>query len=142
MQDAYASAQFRIVGSTTGSQILRDNNDRFYLLRFSNSNGGDVALAGVRREGGVNKWVLFAGNTYRTSTQIPVQTDRWYNVELRWNADQTIAQMFVNGAEILEIDVSTSSTAVANAEMGIIYTYQVQNRLLIYGDSFRLSNGS
>ena len=142
MQDAYASACFRIVGSTTGSRILSDNNDRFYVLRFSSNNGDDIALAGIRREGGVNKWMLFAGNTYKTSSAIPVSTDRWYNVELHWNTEQHIAEMFVDGTKILEITVNnTTNTTVSYAEMGILYTYCVQNRLLIYGDCFKLSNG-
>ncbi len=142
MQDAYASAFFRIISSTTGTQILRDNGDRFYMLRFSNDDDNDLALAGIRRENGVNKWMLFTGNSYKTSSAVPVQADKWYNIELHWNADQTIAQLFVNGAKILEIDASTrSNPTVANAEMGILYTYSVQNPLLVYGDFFKLSSG-
>lgn len=142
-QDVYASADFRIVSSTTGTRILNDNNDRFYVLRFSDSSGNDIALAGVRREGGVNKWMLFAGNTYKTSLAVSVSTDRWYNIELHWNAQETIAEMFVDGVKILEIDVNTTAnTTVANAEMGILYTYSIQHPMLIYGDCFKLSNGS
>jgi hypothetical protein len=139
-RDVSASADFRIVSSTTGTKILDDNGDRFYVLRFSDSSGNDIALAGVRREGGVNKWMLFAGNTYKTSSAVSVSTDRWYNVELHWNAQKTLAEMFVNGVKILEIDVNTTrNTTVANAEMGILYTYSIQHPMLIYGDCFKLS---
>ncbi len=140
LQDAYASAYFNIVGSVTGSRILSDNNDRFYILRFSDSSGNDIALAGIRREDGVNKWVLYAVNTYKTSA-VSIQTDHWYNVELRWNAQQERAELIVDGVKILEIDVDTSrNTTVAKAEMGIIYTYKVQNPVLLYGDCFKLSS--
>ncbi|MCL5877803.1 MAG: glycoside hydrolase family 5 protein [Candidatus Bathyarchaeota archaeon] len=141
-QDVYASADFRIVSSTTGTRILNDNGDRFYVLRFSDSSGNDIALAGVRREDGVNKWMLFAGNTYKTSAAVSVSTDRWYNVELHWDAQKTLAEMFVNGVKILEIKINvntTANTTVANAEMGILYTYSMQHPMLIYGDCFKLS---
>jgi hypothetical protein len=139
-QDAYSSAYFKI-GSTSGARILSDNSDRFYLLRFANSNGNDLALAGIRREGGVNKWMLFAGNTYKTSTAVSVQSNQWYNVELHWNAQKTLAEMFVNGVKILEIDTTASNPTVTSAEMGILYTYSVQSALTVYGDNFTLSNG-
>lgn len=112
------------------------------MLRFSDSSGNDIALAGVRREDGVNKWMLFAGNTYKTSAAVSVSTDRWYNVELHWDAQKTLAEMFVNGVKILEIKINvntTANTTVANAEMGILYTYSMQHPMLIYGDCFKLS---
>lgn len=140
MQNAYARGYFNIASSTRGSTILRDNGDRFYLLRFS-VNKEDVAWAGIRRENGINKWTLYAGNTYKTSTAVPISTDKWYNVELHWNAAQRIAEMFVDGTKILEIRATSGSIAnVTSVDMGIIYTTNVQNRLLVYGDCFRLSN--
>jgi hypothetical protein len=140
MQNAYARCYFNIAGSITSSSILNDNNDRFYLLRFA-TNQGDVAWAGIRRENGINKWTLYAGNTYKTSSTIPISTDRWYNVELHWNAAQRLAEMFVDGTKILEIRANSGTNAnITSVDMGIIYTNNVQNTLLVFGDCFRLSN--
>ncbi len=140
MPNAYASGCFRIIGSRSGgSQFLKDDNDRFYMLSFSNDNGDDLALAGIRREGGVNKWMLFAGNTYKTSTAISVSTDQWYNVVLHWNAEQSTAEMYVNGVKILTLEIANDSNTT-RVDMGILYTYSVQNQLLVYGDCFKLSN--
>jgi hypothetical protein len=138
MDNAYASACFNIIGSVTGNQILRDNGDRFYLLRLTVGRE-DVAWAGIRREDGVNKWTIFAGNTYKT-VNLAISTDQWYDVTLHWNAPQRIAEMYVNGVKILEIQANRgSSSPITSVDMGIIYTNNVQNRLLVYGDNFRLS---
>ena len=87
METIRAHGYFRISSST--STILRDNGDRLYLISFTNSDG-DVAYAGIRRENGVNKWVLYA-NGAKTSSAISISTNRYYNVELRWDADQSLA---------------------------------------------------
>ncbi len=139
--DVYSSACFRIVGSTTGTQILQNNNDRFYLLRFTNDNAADLALAGIRREGGVNKWILFAGNRYIASTAIPINVDQWYDVKLHWDSETNLAEMYVNGVKILQMTATSGDTSSATiAEMGIRYTYSVQNPILLCADNFRLSN--
>lgn len=138
MQDAYATASFRIVSSTSGTQFLQNDNDRFYLLRFTDGSQNDLALAGIRRENGVNKWVLFAGNTAKTSSAVAVSPDNWYNLELHWNAN--VAELYVNGAMILQMTTNGNGNTATYAEMGVLYTYSVQNPLLIYGDNFSLSN--
>lgn len=138
LQNAYATATFRIISSTSGTQFLQNDNDRFYLLRFTNNNQNDLALAGIKRENGVTKWVLFAGNTAKTSTAITISSDVWYNIELHWNANT--AELYVNGARILQITTTGNGSTATYAEMGILYTYSVQNPLLVYSDNFRLSN--
>ncbi len=131
-----AKGNFRISSST--STILRDNGDRLYLISFTNSNG-EVAYAGIRRENGVNKWVLYADGA-KTSSAISISANQYYNVELRWNADQNLSQMYVNGNKILELTNTHNSGAVTNVNIGIIYTYNVQNALTITGDNFTISS--
>lgn len=139
IKEAYASANFRIIGSVTGTRILNDNGDSFNLFRFTDSNGNEIASAGVRRESGVNKWVLSASNSYKTSSAASVSTDKWYEVELHWEGQQTMAELLVDGVKILEIDVNTNNTTVAETEMGIINAASIGHQLLIYGDCFELS---
>ena len=141
MQNVYARGYFYFSSST--GRILSDNGDRLYLISFSNSNG-ELAYAGIRRENGVNKWVLYA-NGAKTSSAISVSVDRYYSVELRWNAAQQrwnaaqqTVQMLVDGTKILETTASSNSVTTVN--MGIISTYNVQNSLEVYGDSFTISN--
>lgn len=110
------------------------------MLRLTNAEGTDLALAGMKRENGINKWVLFAGTQGRTSTAVPISTDRWYDVKLHWDSVNNIAELYVNGDKLLTITVTRGDTSSATyAEMGIIYTYRIQNDLLVYGDNFRLA---
>ena len=138
-KDAYASAEFRIDGNTC-SRILQDNDDRMYLLRFTNRYGSDLALAGIRRENEVNKWILFTGERAQTSTAVPISTDQWYDIGLYWNSESNIAELYINDKKILSMTATKGDTSAATyVDMGIIYTYQVQNELLVYGDNFKLS---
>jgi hypothetical protein len=122
---------------STTSRILSDNGDRLYFISFTNGQG-EVAYAGIRREDGVNKWVLYA-NGAKTSSAFSISADKYYNVELRWDADKQLAEMYVNGAKILELNNYRNSGAVTNINMGIIYTYNVQNALTVTGDNFVIS---
>jgi hypothetical protein len=131
-----AKGNFRISSST--STILRDNGDRLYFISFTNSDG-EVAYAGIRRENGDNKWVLYA-NGAKTSSAISISANQYYNVELRWDADQNLAQMYVDGTKILELTNTRNSGAVTNVNMGVIYTYNVQNALTVTGDNFVISS--
>jgi hypothetical protein len=139
MEEVFANGYFRIVGSVTGSRILGDNGDRFYLLRFI-SGSEEVAFAGIRRDNGVNKWVLYTDGA-EMSSAVPISPDHWYNVELHWNAAERTAELFINGTKILETTAGGSSNSdVTSVDMGIISTYSVQNRLQVYGDCFSVSN--
>jgi hypothetical protein len=136
LQQATATGQFYF-SSYLSSSILRDNSDRLYLIRLVNSNG-DIALAGIKRENGINKWTLQT-STAQTSSAISIGTEQYYEVSLRWNAAERTAEMFVNGQKILESDTN-SYTAITRVDMGIISTYRVQNPTLIYGDNFAIAN--
>ena len=138
LQNAYARGYFRF-SSYQGRAITNDNDDRLYLIRFSNSQG-NLAWTGIRRENGVNKWMLFT-NEAMTSSAVPISTDKWYSVELHWNAAQRAAELFIDGTKILETTLNTGSTSnVTDVDMGIIYTYNIQGSLILYGDCFSISD--
>ena len=138
LQNVYARGYFRF-SSYQGRAITNDNDDRLYLIRFSNSQG-NLAWAGIRRENGVNKWMLFA-NEVMTSSAVPISTDQWYCVELHWNATQRAAELLVNGIKILGTTLNTGSTSnITEVDMGIIYTYNIQGSLILYGDCFNISD--
>jgi hypothetical protein len=136
MQEVFASGYFRIT-SQSSSQILSNDGDKFYLIQI-NSNSDYIALAGVKRENGVNKWLLYADGT-KTSSAETVSTDQWYNVELHWNPATSTAELYVDGEKILTSTIGNDSE-VTSVDMGIISTYNVQNRLQVYGDCFTISN--
>ncbi len=136
LQTATATGQFRF-SSYLSSTILKDNNDKLYLIRFANSNG-DIAWAGIKRENGVTKWLLYTNGAH-TSAAIDINIDHYYSVTLHWNAAQQKAEMYVNGQKILESNTGSYET-VTRVDMGIISTYKVQNPLIVYGDNFIISN--
>jgi phage FluMu protein gp41 len=95
-------------------------------------------MAGIRRENGVNKWMLYT-NGIQTSSAINVDDGQYYEVTLKWNTAQDIAELYVNGQKIVESNTN-SYTTVTRVDMGIISTYRVQNSLTIYGDNFTISS--
>jgi hypothetical protein len=137
LQTANASGYFRFSG-TVRKTILPDNGDKLYLIRLSSSTG-DIALAGVRRENGVNKWLLQTDGT-KTSSAVPITICQYYCVTLHWNATQHTAELYVNGVKILEATTNSNSAATTIINMGIINAYNVQNPLTVYGDNFSISN--
>jgi hypothetical protein len=134
VEEAYARGEFRIIGANY-SQLLKDDGDTIYLMRFANEDES-LALAGVRREAGVNKWTLEAGGSFKTASE--VFTDQWYIVELHYNALQGIAQMFVDGQKILQIDVITTNLNIEQFDFGIVSATNIQDELIIYADSVKL----
>lgn len=137
-QEIYARAYFRF-SSYKSSIILRDNGDSLYLIRFTN-NGQETINAGIKREYGVNKWVLYA-NGAKTASTVTVSMDRYYNVELYWNAVTRTAELYINGERILQTNTSgISSTNIVKVDMGLINTNNVQNSLILYADKTRISN--
>jgi hypothetical protein len=135
LQTATATGQFRISRYQT-TTILNDNGDRLYFIRFANADG-DVASAGIKRENGVNKWVLQT-NTVQTTSTINIGFDQYYSIALYWNAAQHKAEMYVNGQKILESNTASYGT-ITTVDMGIISAYKVQNPLILYGDNFIIS---
>ena len=139
-EDVYVRGCFRIDSAVTTTHILDDLHDRFYLLGLAND-VGILALVGLRHENDVTKWMLYAGGTYRTSSALSVSTNQWYTVELHWNTAQRLAELFIDGAKILEIDATSGSSANATyVDVGIRYTYGVQDPLKIFGDCFQVSS--
>jgi hypothetical protein len=137
MQETYASGYFRITSGTTTTQILSNDGDKLYVIQLS-GNSGYIAIAGIIRQSGVSRWLLYAGGT-STSSAISISTNRWYDVELHWNPTTHAADMYVDGTKILSRTYS-SSAQVTSVEMGIINTYSIQNPLQIYGDCLAISN--
>jgi hypothetical protein len=138
-EDVYVRGCFWIDSTVTTTRILDDLHDRLYLIGLAND-VGSLALAGLRHEDGITQWLLYAGNTYRTSSAISIRTNQWYSLELHWNAAQRRAELFVDGTKILEIDATSGSSAnVTYVDIGIRYTYSVQDPMRIYGDCIQVS---
>jgi len=121
---------------------LVDEGDRFYLLRLAGTSQ-NLVYAGIRRDGGVDKWMVYARNganwmdwTYN-DTVLP-ETGRWICVELHWKLDSAagLVELYVDGSKIIEvtgIDTDNYGNAV-RVEFGLIYASGVQNSLTVYGD--------
>jgi hypothetical protein len=126
---------------------LPDNEDRFYFLRLRSGSQSLVGV-GIRRNSGVDKWVLYArsgsgfvGPVYATSPKITM--GRWYCIELHWKRDasQGLVEMYVDGIKILSINgINTAYYGNAQRiEFGLITATNVNKALMIYGDCFVLS---
>jgi hypothetical protein len=136
LQSINASGFFSF-SSSAGRSLLSDNGDKLYLIRLSSSKG-DIALAGIIRENGVYKWLLYTNGAV-TSSAIPIATDQYYSVALRWNSVQRTAEMYVNGVRTLGRITNTYSV-VSRVDMGIINTFSIQYPLWVYGDNFTITN--
>jgi hypothetical protein len=133
-RNRHSTGQFYI-SSSTARTILDDNSDRFYLIRFSNGRE-DIAWAGIRHENGVDNWILYTNSAHMT-TVVPIEPNQYYSISLQWDASERTAEMYVNGAKILQASTSGYS-AVTEVDMGVIYTYRVQDPLTVYGDNFAI----
>jgi len=126
LQNAKASGFFSFINSAE-KPLLSDNGDKLYLTRLSSSKG-DIALAGIVRENGVYKWLLYTNGAV-TSSAIPISPNQYYSVALHWNSTTRTAEMYVNGARILRRTTNTYSP-VARVDMGTINTYSVNKPTL------------
>ena len=141
MQEVYARGYIRI----SSPQILPDNGDTLYLIRFSNTTQ-PLAQVGITRRLGINQWVLYArsgsGWTVPVYSATPlISASKWYCIELHWSAAKGSVEMFVDGIKILQ-QTALKTTSFGNAKIvdfGIISATQVQNQLKIYADCFKLS---
>ena len=142
--ELYARGYFYVARSLP----LADNEDRFYFLRFR-ADGQSVAGAGIRRNGGVDQWIIYArdgsswiGPVYASSPI--VEEDRWYCIELHWNKDSShgLAEIYVDAVKVLEVgNINTAYFGNADeVDFGLISATNIQNDLIVYGDSFALSN--
>jgi hypothetical protein len=134
-EGAYARGEFLIIGAYH-SQLLKDDGDTFYLMRFANGYKS-IASAGVRREAGVDKWALASGGSFETASE--VFTDQWYTVELHYNPLESTAQMFVDGKKILQINVINTNLDIKQFDFGIVSATNIQDRLVVYADWVKLS---
>jgi len=127
---------------------LVDNGDRFYFLRFRSS-GQSLVGAGIRRNGNVNQWILYArdgsgwvGPLYASGASI--EGDRYYCVELYWRKDSSsgLAELYVDGTKLIVFDdLNTGYFGnVDEVDFGLVSVSNLQNNLITYGDCFELSN--
>jgi predicted deacylase len=133
LADAYAISYIKIAASS----ILADEGDKFSLMRFTDGSQS-LANVGVKREGGVNKWMLYGAGQTVTST-VTVSTDRWYSIEIHYNAAQGLAELYVDGAKILQLTVNTHVNAT-HADFGLISATYAQNPLTVYGDCYKIAS--
>ena len=122
---------------------LEDNGDRFYVIRLR-ANGNSLAGIGIRHNGGVDKWIIYArdgsgwvGPVYAAEPN--VKGGRWYCIELHWKKDssQGLVEVYINGIKILEISgIDTSYFGgVDEIDFGLISATRVQKSVIVYGDS-------
>jgi hypothetical protein len=135
LTDVVASGYVRV--SSSSSTWLRDDGDRFYVIRLSDGSQ-TLAMAGVRRQGGSNGWELYAKGSYVTATKT-VNADTWYCVEVRYDAAQRLAELYIDGAKVLQLTVNSGGAAATHADFGVISSTNVQDGLTVYGDSFSIS---
>ena len=141
MQEVYARGYIRI----SSPQILTDDGDTLYLIRFSNATQ-PLARVGITRRLGINQWVLYArsgsGWTVPVYSATPlISASKWYCIELHWSAAKGLVEMFVDGIKVLQL-TALKTTSYGNAKIvafGIISATQVQNQFTTYADCFKLS---
>jgi hypothetical protein len=138
----YAKGYFKIHGLP-----LNDQNDRFYLIELD-ANDQPLAGIGIREHNNQLKWATYArdgsGWVWPTYLENPaIASDRWYQVELEWqkNSRQGYLKISIDGQVIFNIEnIDTDNYGnVDEIRMGQIYTYSVQDELIVYGDNFETS---
>jgi len=137
----------------SGGLPLVSNGDRFYLLRLV---GGTTSLiyAGIRRNGGVDSWVIYVRNganwmgyVSNASAPLPVMGS-WVCVELHWKSDATqgLAELYINGVKIISVTgINTANYGNAmRIDFGMPYSYEANarptNTITIYADSAVIDN--
>jgi uncharacterized repeat protein (TIGR02543 family) len=140
VSEVYVRGYFNIGGSLP----LNDNGDRFYFIRLLAGNGQTgLAYAGIRRDNGVDEWVLYALNGYTavwTYAQSPLpQNGVWYSVELHWKLGGSgagVVQLYLDGVKIIEV-TGINTAYFGNArrvDFGLVQATLVQKNLAIYAD--------
>jgi len=128
---------------------LRDNSDRLYLIQFLS--GSELLTgAGIRRDNGVDKWIIFGRDgtswvdpEYSSSPSVNGYT--WYCVELHWKRSTTngIIELYVNGNKILDITgINTDRYGNVNGvKTGIVMGTNLQQDVIVYSDNMIISDG-
>jgi hypothetical protein len=141
--EAYVRGYFYI-----GSGLpLTDNGDRLYLIRFTGTQ--ILAYAGIRRESGVDKWVIYVRNGanwygYVSNSSAPLpQTGKWICVELHWKMSSTqgLVELYVNNVKIISVTgINTGYYGNATrVDFGLPYVGDVQKSLSVYADDACIS---
>ncbi len=124
-QEVYGRAYFMI--SSSG---IADNDDRFFLLKFS-ATGNNVALAGWRKTGNTINWTLTIrdGTGWVTvSSNLNPVVQQWYSVELHW-LEHSISgkgELYVNGDLVCSIS-SRNTALLGSADIICIGLTESQN---------------
>ena len=145
LSEVYVRGHFYLGGGLP----LSDDGDRFYQIRLGGSTStANIAYAGIMRDEGVDKWVLFIrnGSTWSgyiyADSPLPV-TGQWVCLELHWKLDSTagFAELYVD--DQLAVSVHGLNTAsLGNAmrvDFGIVQATSIQNSLTVYGDNAAVS---
>lgn len=97
--------------------------DRFAFIRIADSSGSTIASVAMRREADPSpvRWALWrrtsgAGETYAGShiygvTPVVNTTPRWICIELHYNADLRLYELFIDG--VLEATITAAPTTAA-----------------------------
>ena len=129
---------------------LIDNGDRLYLLRLAGTQITQTFVyAGIRRDSGVDRWVLYVRNGanwygYVSNSSAPrPQTGKWVCVELHWKMSSTqgLVELYVNNVRIVTVSgINTGYYGnAARADFGLPYAGSVQKNILVYADDARIS---
>jgi hypothetical protein len=135
-----------------GGLPLVSNGDRVYFLRLVGTQ--NLVYAGIRRNNGVDSWVLYVRNgaswmDWVSNSTAPLpQMGSWVSVELHWKNDaaQGLAELYVNGVRVISVTgINTASYGNAvRVDFGMPYSYsataRATNRLTIYADSAVIDN--
>lgn len=134
----YASGYFYV--SQSG---IAQNDDRFYFIGFS-AGGNDVAYAGWRRTGGVDRWTLVIRNATgwaTTYSSFSPSLNEWHSVELYWAEGAAVghAELYVDGtlACSLQNQNTTAFGGIDQVRFGLAILYS-SGPTTVYADSCRI----
>jgi hypothetical protein len=140
--EAYLGGYFNI-----GGLPLVDNGDRLYLLRLSGTQ--TLVYAGIRRDAGVDRWVVIVRNgaswinyASNVSATLP-QTGKWFSLELHWKMSSSngLVELYVNNIKTIVVSgVNTGYYGNATrADFGLPYLGAVQKSITVYADDAVIS---
>jgi len=138
LTEVYVRGYFYI---ETGLPLMHEG-DRFYLIRLGGATQ-NLAYMGIRRDNGVDQWMLYVRNGgnwmnwIHAANPLP-QQGIWYSVELHWKMSSTggLVELYINGTRILQVqNINTAYWGNAKRiDFGLPYISSPQNNLAIYGD--------
>jgi hypothetical protein len=118
---------------------LTDNDDRFTLIQFLNSNGGIIANLQIRHVHGEDRFTILALGNMITTTAIYPQPKTWYCLELYIKIHSTKGEIkaYINGVEHLSyVNIDTNSLGnVSVIRFGLAISINIQHKVTVYCDS-------